>query len=339
MKNKYGKSDLFISVVAPVYNAETWVQQYIHEVSALLSARFKDYEIVLIDNASSDSTVNCIEALQQSVMNVQLYCLLRSLPQDSAYVMGLEQAIGDVVITLDAAGDPPDVIVNLIAEFYKGADIVYGLRRDRIQRKATLYNRLTKGFFWLYRQMTQEDLPLATSSLRLLSRRALNSFLDNSDRYILFPVISAFAGLPYRQVSYDRLTRDASSRQPSVLAAFSKAMTILLLASALPLRLLTALSLFGAFFNILYCVYIVIVNLLKPHVAEGWTSLSLQIAFMFFLLFLILTILSEYILRLFMKNQNRLGYLIARESRSSVLSRSQNLNLTSSDRDQKSEPS
>lgn len=331
MKNKYGKSDLFISVVAPVYNAATWVQQYIHEVSALLSARFKDYEIVLIDNASSDSTVNCIEALQQSVMNVQLYCLLRSLPLDSAYVMGLEQAIGDVVITLDAAGDPPSVIVDLISEFYQGADIVYGLRRDRSQRKATLYNRLTKGFLWLYRQMTQEDLPLATSSLRLLSRRALNSFLDNNDRYILFPVISAFAGLPYRQVIYDRICRNSSIHQPNVLAAFSKAITVLLVSSALPLRLLTGISLFGAFFNILYCIYVVIVNLLKPHVAEGWTSLSLQIAFMFFLIFLVLTILSEYILRLFMKNQNRLSYFITRESRSSVLSRRQNLNLTSSD--------
>jgi hypothetical protein len=117
----------------------------------------------------------------------------------------------------------PDVIVNFNCRILQRADIVYGLRRDRIQRKATLYNRPTKGFFGYTRQMTQEDLPLAASwILRLLSQRALNSLSECGDPLFCFSHLGFLQDCHYRGVSYDRLTRDASSRSASVLAAFSK---------------------------------------------------------------------------------------------------------------------
>lgn len=323
------RSDVLVSVVSPIQNAEVWIGSYLQDIFALLSAEFKDFEIVLVDNASSDRTVEIVEQLQQELKNIQLYCLARSIPHESAFVVGLEQAIGDVVITLDAAYDPVDPTLEMVQMGYSGVDIVYGLRSDRLSHKGSfsLYNWLSKIFFRLYRQITKENLPIAASTLRLYTRRAINSFLDNSDRYSLFPVIAAFSGLRYKTFTYQRLNRTGSPANQSYSEAIFRAFRLIFLSSHYPLRLLSFTALAGAFLNVIYSFYVLFVNLFKSRVAEGWTTLSLQNSVMFFILFMILAVLSEYVARLVMNNQNRPFYLVTRESRSLVLLRKQERNV------------
>jgi glycosyltransferase involved in cell wall biosynthesis len=328
MKELNLRSDVLVSVVSPIQNAEGWIGSYLGDLFALLSVEFKDFEIVLVDNASSDLTVELVEQLQQELKNIQLYCLARSIPHESAFVVGLEQAIGDVVITLDTAYDPVDPILEMVEMGYSGVDIVYGLRSDRIQKgKFTLYNWLSKIFFQFYRQITKENLPIAASTLRLYTRRAINSFLDNSDRYSLFSVIAAFSGLRYKTFTYQRINRTGVPSTQSYSAAVSRAFRLVFLSSHYPLRLLSFTALAGAFLNVIYSFYVLFVNLFKSRVAEGWTTLSLQNSVMFFILFMILAVLSEYVARLVMNNQNRPFYLVTRESRSLVLLRKQERNV------------
>ncbi len=324
------RSDVLVSVVSPIHNAATWIETYLNTVSALLAEQYKDYEIVLIDNGSTDETVAIVERSQQTLRNIQLYSLARSIPHESAFVVGLEQAIGDVVVTLDAAYDPIDPIPEMLELLHGNTDIVYGLRRDRLKPSASLYNGLTRIFYRLYRAITRENLPLSASTLRLYTRRAINSFLDNSDRYSLFPVIGAFSGLRYRTFTYERLNRTDKPENQSYLMAILRAFRLFFLSSQFPLRLLTLTALIGAFLNVLYSVYVVFVNIFKSKVAEGWTTLSLQNSVMFFILFMILAVLSEYVARLVISNQNRPFYLVTKESRSLVLLRKQDINVTRS---------
>jgi glycosyltransferase involved in cell wall biosynthesis len=323
-------SSLLMSVVSAVYNAEPWLEAYLREVHAFLAARFKDFEIVMVDNASTDGTVAVIERLQAELPNIQLYCLMRKLNQESAFVVGLEQAIGDTVVTIDANYDPPEGIAALLERYEQdGVDIVYGLRQHNKESPPRgAYYRLASGFFTVYRAVTKNDLPVLASMFRLLSRRALNSFLDNRERYNLFRVMSAFAGLPYSEIHYQGINRSSTPLETSYAKATYRAARILLLSSHEPLRFLSLLAVAGALFNVLYSIYVLAVNIFKADVAEGWTSLSLQSSSMFFLLFLILGVLSEYIGRLFIYSQNRPYYLIAREKRSLVLTRKQELNIT-----------
>jgi len=324
------KSDLLVSVVSPIKNSEGWIENYLREIYALIEATFKDYEIVLVDNASTDGTVEVVEQLQQELRNIQLYCLARSIPHESAFVVGLEQAIGDVVITLDAAYDPVSPIHEMVQMLDGKTEIVYGLRRDRVQGSLSLYNYLSKLFFKLYRQVTGENLPITVSTLRLYTRRAINSFLDNSDRYSLFSVIAAFSGLRYKTFTYERLNRTGVPIKQSYTQAIARALRLIFLSSHYPLRLLSFIALFGTFLNVIYSFYVLFVNLFKSKVAEGWTTLSLQNSVMFFILFMILAILSEYVAKLFINNQNRPFYLVARESRSLVLTRKREINVIKS---------
>ena len=155
----------------------------------------------------------------------------------------------------------------------------------------------------------------------------VNAFLDNRDRYNLFMVIAAFAGFPYTTLRYTRTSRSGEPERADYVDAVGRALSTLLLSSKRPLRFMTFGSLVGATISVLYGAYVLIAHLVKDDLAEGWASLSLQISGLFFLQFLILAIMSEYLIRLFVHSQNRLPYLIVKESSSMVLSRKVELNV------------
>ncbi len=90
MKNNGVRSDVLVSVVSPIQDAADWIETYLAAISALLASEYKDFEIVLVDNGSTDATVEVIERSQQSLRNIQLYSLARSIPHESAFVGGLE---------------------------------------------------------------------------------------------------------------------------------------------------------------------------------------------------------------------------------------------------------
>ena len=152
----------------------------------------------------------------------------------------------------------------------------------------------------VFRRAANLEFPTGIGTLQLFFRTAVNVFVNHGDRHVLFKVISAITGLPYAELAYERVNRCASKRgRAGYRSAAGTAMMSLLLSSGRPLRLLTFLSIGGAGLNLLYSVYIDVVNILKDEVAEGWTSLSAQITGLFFILFLVLAVLSEYVLRIF----------------------------------------
>ncbi len=257
------KSDLFVSVVVPVHNAETYIDPFLHEVSVVLSRHFKDHEIIIVDNCSRDGTVGLVEKLQREIHNIQLYCLARRIGIDGAFVVGLEHSIGDVIVTMDPAWDPPERILDLIECYYKGNEIVYGLRRDRARRGEGrgIYECFARGFYKLYRLLAREDIPAELSTFRLLSRRVVNTFMENRDRYSLFAVIAAFTGIPYAILEYDRIQRSGAQAEVDYIDAFSRAIDLLLLSSKRPLRIMTLGSLIGAMISFLYGIYVFVLRL------------------------------------------------------------------------------
>lgn len=323
--DRAGMSDLLVSVVTAVRDASAYIEDFIREADEVLRPRFKDYEILIVDNGSRDDTVAKIEAMQSSVRNIQLYCLATPIRREIDILAGVDQAIGDIVITMDAVYDPLQLIPQMVDAFQSGAEIVYGLRRDRLAAHGT-YQRAARFFFSLHRSVTKSDIPGAASGYRLMSRRVVNSFVGLPNRFELFPVITAFTGFRYATIVYDRVARAGIIDRADYFHGVQRAIRIMLLGSHHPLRLLIAASFVGAMLSLLYSIYVVVILMLK-HTAEGWATLSLQISGLFFLLFMILAAMNEYIFHIFLEQQRKEVYMIARESSSSVLSRKEGLNL------------
>jgi glycosyltransferase involved in cell wall biosynthesis len=309
--------DIFVSVVLRVRDSEAYIGQALERLAAVMEAHFAYYEIVVVDDASTDATRARIAEVQARARNIQLYGLARRKGDSIALTAGLDHAIGDMIITLDPRLDPPDLIPDMVARALEGVDIVYALPRERLRSRG-LGNLAVRGFTAMMARLNNVDVPQAMSSYRLLSRTVLNYMLEAVDRHRSLTFLPALSGYPYATIDYDRLT-PAGGRNAAFGERVVKALDLLFSTSARPLRIITLLSLGISVLSLIYAIYSVLIFVVRDDIAKGWTSLSLQISGLFFLVCIILAVMSEYLLQVLEATTQRPRYHIATQRHSTTM--------------------
>ena len=325
--------EIFPSVVLSVRNASAYFADYIARLSTLLEENFDHYEVIIVDDASTDETAAIIEAAQKRYPNITLFCLPKTYDQSIATIAGLDHAIGDIVITLDPNLDQPEIILDLAQEAAKGADIVYALPRDRAESRG-LYNLAVKAFIKTLARLNRLDLPSAVSSARLFNRSVLNFILKAADRHRILAVAPALSGFRYATLVYDR--ESPAGRRGHRLArrqALAKAYNLVFAISPRPLRFVTLMTLGICGMTILYAIYAVLYWLFSEDVTPGWTSLSLQISGLFFLISLVLSVMSEYLQQILESTERRPLYFVAKRNYSDVIAYAHDLNVVTKEGD------
>lgn len=308
-----------ISVVAIVQNDTDIIQSFITDTSTVLSANYQYYELLIIDNGSTDGSDGMIEKMQKELPNIRAMRLSRSYNLEIALASALENSIGDYVVILDANCDPPSLIPSMIEEAISGYDVVIAERMQR-DEESLLEVQLKIIFYKLAGRILGYSLHPNASYFRVFSRRVVNSItqIKNKSRYLKYFI--AWAGYKQKYFPYQRVYRRSGRHGPGFLSAARTAIDVILSNSAAPLRLASLVGVFGSFLNLLYISYIFMVSLIKQKIAEGWLTTNLVSTSMFFLLFLILTILSEYIARILDETKEMPLYFIEYETQSDVLS-------------------
>lgn len=324
-------ADTLVSVVTVTRNDAQHVEAFVRELSMVLEGMFRYYEIVIVDDGSLDDTVEVVENLQRTIKNVQLYCLPRSSGDQVALVAGLENAIGDYVVTLDLWRDPiPPIAQMMEVAISQELDIVYGLPGERV-RPASLYARFSTRFFSSLCRLSDLDIPPAITNYRLMSRRVVNYVLEISDVHRTLLVAPALSGFGYGTVPYERSAclPPSRGRRRGALEPFWQAIDLVVSTSMRPLRAVTVLSLLFGGVSFLYGIVALLLKyvFLVEEVAPGWTSLSLQISGLFLLVFLSLAIMSEYLLRMSEITNRRPSYHFKGESCSTVMDYEQEPNV------------
>ncbi len=315
--------DVLVSVVVVVQNATRYVESALENLSRELSAHYKDYEIVVVDDGSRDRTAETVEALQKRIANIQLYVLPRSYGEAIATIVGLDNAIGDYVAIMDAETDSPETIPLMVDLAQCGYEVVYAADTAR-EKNEQFYDKLAKIFYRMFERATGNEIPQQASRFRLFSRAVVNYITAVNDRHHLLRVLPAISGFKHTVIPY---TSKPSTQKRSLITRIGEGISVLFNSSVKPLRFATYAALAAGFLNLLYAIYVVIIALIKPDVAEGWVSLSLQSSGMFFLISVVLTIISEYLYSIMERTQNRSLYHIARESSSVVFKRKKELNV------------
>ena len=310
--------DIFISVVLRVRDAEGFVTAALDRLVAVMEASFNYYEILIVDDASVDATRERVAAVQARARNIQLYALARRKGDNIALTAGLDHAIGDMVVMLDPRLDPPELIPAMVERAVNGAEIVYGLPRERLEGNG-LQNLLLRGFVTVLAQLNNVDVPQAMSSYRLLNRNVLNYMLEAVDRHRSLMFLPALSGYPYATIEYDRLPGDGKARKSDTGARIAKALDLLFSTSARPLRIITLMSLSISVLSFLYAIYVLLIVVVKDDIAKGWTSMSLQISGLFFLVCIILAVMSEYILQILEATTHHPRYHIAAQRHSDIM--------------------
>lgn len=307
-----------ISIVVPLEQDSHLLEEIVTDIDQVVGSAYRFFEIVLVDNGSEDRTAEAVQPLLKKIQRIRYLRLSRQFARDVALSAGIESAIGDFVVTLDPRTDPIEAIPQMIELCRKSGGIVHGMAENPSHRSA-----LREWFGGRFRNYCRKhlgvDIKHGVSDFRVMSRQAVNALLQIREQSRYLRVLTLTLGYHHEFFPYSLQTRDGGPRPTQLREEIGTAIDLLAANTRHPLRMVTVAGLLGACLNLLYAGYVIVIFLLKPTVAEGWTTLSLQLSGMFFFVCLILTVLSEYVGTILGEVRSRPLYFIAQEANSSVL--------------------
>lgn len=313
-KKKSSVQDIFVSVVVVAKPEVKNLAEYVKDLSRMLRVHYSNYEVVIVDNNAKHKEISAVAGLLDELPCLRIIKLSQQFKYDTALFAGLEVAIGDYVCTVDAMVDPIKDIVKLVKS-NQTADVVQGVSAlSAKDRSGSQVGR--KVFYWYNRKYVGIDVPLHATYFASYSRRAVNSLTGTGRSHRHIRHLARKVGYNYTTEQYEPTQHPNTQR--SLRTGVIEALEIATSYSTHPLRFVTWLGVFAGILNVLYACYVVIINIIGKDIAPGWTSTSMQLSLMFFVLFMIMVILSEYIGRILTESHREPSYYIADELTSTV---------------------
>src|SRR5574338_135314 len=300
-----------LSIVVPCFN-EAKCLAVLHErlCTAAKSAVGEDYEIVLVNDGSSDGSWAIMQQLAASDPHLLAVNLSRNHGHQLALTAGLDLCRGEHVLIIDAdLQDPPELLPEMMAAMEsEGADVVYGVRKSR--KGETAFKRATAhGFYRLLSRATEVEIPLAAGDFRLMTRRALDALLAMPEQARFIRGMVAWIGFRQVPFGYDRDQRFAGETKYPLKKMMRFALDALTGFSSAPLKLASHAGLWlsvGSVLLILYIAYAWIAGRSIP----GWTSLMLVVVVLGAVQMFVIALMGEYIGRLYNEAKRRPLYIV-----------------------------
>lgn len=319
---------IFLSIVVVVTNQQENIRDYINRATSVVGTLVSDYEIIIIDNASRDNTLSILEEIsgENGLPNLQVYSLLQEVNTDVACWVGVENALGDYVAVIDPLVDDFEIIPKMLECIHDGTDVIFGKNTNKI-KKSFGYSICSWIFDVIYKKLDGISLTNEAPSFRILSRKVINFILRHPSPTLTYRHLPATGGFKKEIINYSSSHKPAKTKYLN--ESIDKGMRLLVSTTRIPMRLVISLCFLGAASNLMYSFYIIIIALLKKDVASGWITLSLQQSGMFFLISLVLLVLSEYILQMATLSNEGPLYHIINEFNSVKMTRQEKLNIES----------
>jgi dolichol-phosphate mannosyltransferase len=311
-------SDVFVSVVAPLEDDADVLPDFVREVMEVLEGAYANFELVLVNDGSRDRTPAVVDGLLKQHRCLRYLRLSRRFGREVAIAAGLDTVIGDYTVVMIPESDPPALVPELVRRARAGRGVVYG--RIEGAAKEPLWSRAGAAVFWsIARRVLGIEAPRGATYFQALSRQAVNALTRIREKYRSLRLLTTIAGYEAEAVPYAPLARRRAPKSRGFFESVSLAIGIVVSQSTAPLRIVSGLGLFASALNLAYMLYVLAIYFLKSHVQEGWTTTSLQVSGMFFLLFLILSVLSEYVGRVLEETRDRPLYHLLEERTSNVM--------------------
>jgi len=296
--------------VVPVFNEEESVALYLKTTCSVLEAADMDFEIVFINDGSSDATLPRLMALADADKRVRIVNLSRNFGKELALTAGIDHAIGDVLVPMDVdLQDPPEVIPNFLGKWREGYDVVYGVRSCR--RHDSLAKRTTAAMFYgIFNRLSNLQVPGNAGDFRLIDRRVADIIRQMPERNRFMKGLFAWVGFKSVGVPYERPPRAAGITKWGSWRLWNFALDGLFSFSTLPLRVWTYIGAIVAFLSFSYGSFIVILALTLGIDIPGYASLLTVVLFLGGLQLLSIGVLGEYLGRLFIEVKGRPLYVV-----------------------------
>lgn len=297
------------SIIAPVYNEIDCLDTLHSRIREVMNSTGEAWELVLVDDGSTDGSTQKIRDLAKLDERVRAVIFARNFGHQIAVTAGLDYARGDAVVIIDAdLQDPPEVILDLIAKWREGYEVVYAQRTER--EGETWFKRMTASLFYrtIYR-ITDVKIPLDTGDFRLLDRKVVDVLGTMRERHRFLRGMSAWVGFKSIGVGYKRAARFAGSTKYPLKKMLKLALTAVTSFSYVPLQIAMWLGFISAGVSIIAIPVVIILRLIGSQFFFGQATTLIAVLFLGGVQLISLGILGEYVGRIYDEVKGRPLYI------------------------------
>jgi glycosyltransferase involved in cell wall biosynthesis len=303
-------SPVEISVVVPLYCEASNIDHLFKRLETVLNELGMAYEIVCVDDGSSDSTVEGLKAQRQRNPRIKIVALSRNFGKELALTAGIDYACGAAVVPIDAdLQDPPELIRELVAKWQEGYDVVYAKRRSR-SGESWLKRATANSFYRVMERMSKVPIPRDTGDFRLLDRRVVEVLKRLPERTRFMKGLFAWVGYRQAEVMYDREPRYSGETKWNYWRLWNFAIDGIASFSLAPLRIWSYVGIVFAVLSFLYGSFLLLRTLLLGIDVPGYASLMVAILFLGGVQMVSLGVLGEYLGRVYEEVKGRPLYLV-----------------------------
>jgi len=303
-----------LSIIVPVKDEEGAIAPFVARVGAVLNAlddaAADAWEILFIDDGSSDATLAAIIIANQADPRIRAISFSRNFGKEPALSAGLDFARGAAVIPIDVdLQDPPEVIGDMIKAWRAGHEVVYGVRRNRASD--SLPKRLTADLYYrAHNRLSHDKIPEHAGDFRLLDRKVVDVIKAMPERNRFMKGLFAWSGFKQTAVEYDRVERSIGTTKFRYWRLWTLALDGITSASTAPLRIWSYIGVVVALLSFLYALYIIIITVITGIDAPGYASLMTAVLFFGGLQLISLGVLGEYVGRILVETKQRPLYVV-----------------------------
>ncbi len=249
-----------LSIIVPIYNEQDSILSLVERISNSLVGLKLEWEIIFVDNCSTDNTNSIIRSLLLSEQRIKYIRFTRNFGPDveASLDAGYRNSTGDAAIVIYSdLQDPPELIPDFIDKWEQGFDVVYGIQKRRLGEKA--WRRLAvKLFYIMFRSLSDSPTMTESGDFKLISRRVINQLVDMPERGRFSRGLIAWLGFPSIGIHYDREPRHSGKSKAPIFSIIRTALSAITSFSLKPLRILTG---FGAIVTLGSLVFIIVLAL------------------------------------------------------------------------------
>lgn len=301
---------MIISLVVPVYNEEDAIPIFYNSIRNDDDLKKYNFEILFVNDGSSDGTETIINQLSQSDNFVKAISFTRNFGKEAALFAGIEYSTGDGVIPIDVdLQDPINVIPQLIEKWEQGADIVLAKRIDR-STDGWMKRKTAKCFYKLHNQISAPMIEENVGDFRLMSREVVDIIKLMPERNLFMKGILSWFGGNVAIVEYTRAERSVGKSKFNGWKLLNLAIEGITSFSTIPLRVWTYIGFFVATMAFLYGVWMMIDKLFFGNLIPGYPSLLVSILFLGGVQLIGIGVLGEYIGRIYLETKRRPRFIL-----------------------------
>ena len=298
-----------LSVIIPAYNEEEMIKKTSGTISGILDEENIDFELLFINDGSSDSTWKAITEEAARNKRVKGVCFSRNFGKESAVFAGIAEATGDCCVVLDCdLQHPPEKIVEMYRLWEQGYEIVEGVKTSR-GKESAMHSFAAKSFYNIMSDAVGFDMSRA-SDYKLLDRKAMNVLLNMNEKNAFFRALSSWIGFKSTEVTYDVREREAGESKWSTRSLIKYAINNITSFTSAPLHLITISGWIVAILGLGFSVEALYRHFFIGNDQPGFTTVIILICFTAAMIMIGQGIIGIYISKIYDEVKGRPRYII-----------------------------